>query len=43
MGLEGAKKEAARITKKSLNALSPLGKKAARLEEIAHYLLDRDY
>lgn len=43
MGLEGAKKEAARITKKSLNALSPLSKKAARLEEIAHYLLDRDY
>lgn len=43
LGLEGAKKEAARITKKSLDALKPLGKKAHRLEAIAHYLLDREF
>ena len=43
LGLEKSRKEAARLTKKSLDALKPLGKKAARLEQIAHYLLDREY
>ena len=43
LGLEKSKKEAARLTKKALAALGVFGKKAARLEEIAHYLLDRDY
>jgi len=43
MGLEKSKKEAARLTKKALAALKPLGKKAIRLEEIAHYMLDREF
>ena len=43
LGLDKSKKEAARLTKKALAALSILGKKAVRLEAIAHYLLDRDY
>lgn len=43
LGLEKSRKEAARLTKKSLDALKPFGKKAQRLEQIAHYLLDREY
>lgn len=43
LGLDKSRKEAARLTKKSLDALKPFGKKAARLEQIAHYLLDREY
>ncbi|MGJ8697497.1 MAG: polyprenyl synthetase family protein [Verrucomicrobiaceae bacterium] len=43
LGLEKSKKEAARLTKKSLAALAPLKKKAHRLEQIAHYLLDREF
>jgi len=43
LGLEKSKKEAARLTRKALAALEPLGKKGARLEEIAHYLLDREF
>lgn len=43
MGLEKSKVEARRLTKKSLAALSVFGKKATRLEEIAHYLLDREF
>ena len=43
IGLEKSKKEAQRLTKKSLAALSVFGKKSSRLEEIAHYLLDREY
>lgn len=42
-GLEKSRKEAARLTKKALEALKPFGKKGTRLSEIAHYLLDRDY
>lgn len=42
-GLEKSRKEAARLTKKALTALKPFGKKGARLSEIAHYLLDREY
>jgi len=43
LGLEGAKQEAALVTKRSLDALKPLGDKAHRLEQIAHYLLDREF
>jgi len=43
LGLEKSKKEANRLTKKALTTLDVLGKKASRLEQIAHYLLDRDY
>ncbi len=43
LGLEKSRQEAARLTKKSLDALRPFGKKSARLDQIAHYLLDRDY
>ncbi|MFT5905185.1 MAG: geranylgeranyl diphosphate synthase type II [Cryomorphaceae bacterium] len=43
LGLEKSRLEAARLTKKSLDALKPFGKSAARLEQIAHYMLDRDY
>lgn len=45
LGLKKSRQEAARLTKKSLDALKPFskGKKAARLEQIAHYMLDRDY
>jgi len=42
-GLERSRKEAARLTREALEALKPLGKKAQRLIEIAHYLLDREY
>ncbi len=43
IGLDASRKEAARFTKAAMIALKPLGKKAARLEEIAAYLLQRDY
>ena len=42
-GLEKSRKEAARLTTKALKALKPFGKKGERLEQIGHYLLDRDY
>ncbi|MEM8955001.1 MAG: polyprenyl synthetase family protein [Verrucomicrobiota bacterium] len=42
-GLEGARKEAARLTKRADAVLRPFGKRGARLAEIAHYLLDREY
>ena len=43
LGLEKSKKEAARLTKKALDALTVFGKKGQRLEDIAHYLLDREF
>jgi geranylgeranyl diphosphate synthase type II len=43
LGLEASRKEAARLTTTAMTALKPLGKKAARLEEIAAYLLKREY
>lgn len=43
LGLEKSKAEARQLTKKSLDALSVFGKKAIRLEQIAHYLLDREF
>ena len=43
LGLESSKKEAKRLTDKALAALEPLGRKAQRLEQIADYLLGREY
>lgn len=43
IGLEKSKEEAARLTKKALDSLKPFGKNSARLEEIARYMLDREY
>ncbi|MEO1857494.1 MAG: polyprenyl synthetase family protein [Rubritalea sp.] len=43
LGLEESKVEAARLTALALNALKPLGENAARLEQIAHYMLEREF
>jgi geranylgeranyl diphosphate synthase, type II len=43
IGLEASRREAARLTQAAMTALKPLGKKATRLEEIAAYLLKREY
>ena len=43
IGLDASRKEAARLTKAAMAALKPLGKKAARLEQIATHLLQREY
>ena len=42
-GLGKSRKEAARLTRRSHEALSVFGRKADRLREIADYLLDREY
>lgn len=43
IGLEASRKEAAKLTKAAMDSLKPLGKKGSRLEEIAVYLLKREY
>jgi len=43
IGLEASRKEATRLTKKAVDALSVFGKKGATLEAIARYMLDREY
>jgi geranylgeranyl diphosphate synthase type II len=43
IGLDASRKEAAKLTKAAMSALKPLGKKAARLEQIAAHLLQREY
>jgi geranylgeranyl diphosphate synthase type II len=43
LGLAASRREAARLTTAAMDALKPLGKKAARLEEIATHLLKREY
>ncbi len=43
LGLTTSRKEAAKLTDAALAALKPLGRNAARLEEIAAYLLKREY
>lgn len=43
IGLDASRKEAARLTKKAIDALSIFGKKGAVLEAIARYMLERDY
>ena len=43
LGLDASRKAAAKLTRAALAALKPLGGKATRLEEIAAYLLQREY
>ncbi|MFZ9936294.1 MAG: polyprenyl synthetase family protein [Luteolibacter sp.] len=43
IGLGASRKEAAKLTKAAMAALKPLGKKAARLEQLAGHLLRREY
>jgi geranylgeranyl diphosphate synthase type II len=43
LGLARSRKEAARLTRVALDALKPFGAKAARLHQIAEYLLLREY
>jgi geranylgeranyl diphosphate synthase type II len=43
IGLAASRGEAARLTKAAMDALKPLGKKAARLGQIAAHLLKREY
>ena len=43
LGLEASRMEAARLTRAAMTALKPLGKKSARLAELAGYLLRREY
>ena len=43
LGLEKSRQEAHRLTTRALNALKPFRRKGHRLEDIAHYLLDREY
>jgi len=43
IGLAASRKESARLTRAAMAALKPLGKKSARLAEIAGYLLQREY
>ena len=42
-GMEESRNEAARLTQAAISSLEPFGEKSACLEQIAHYLLDRDY
>lgn len=42
-GLEKSKKIAEKLTVKAIDALKPFKNNGKRLEELAHYLLDRDY
>jgi len=43
IGLEKSRVEAKRLTSRAESALAPLGSRAARLHEIASYLLEREY
>lgn len=43
IGLDASRKEAAKLTKKAMDALAPLGRKADRLREIAESMLVREY
>jgi geranylgeranyl diphosphate synthase type II len=43
LGLEKSRAEARRLTDQALAALRPFRSHGARLEEIARYLLDREY
>ena len=43
LGLDGSRKEAAKLTRKAMAALKPLGTRGERLEEIARSLLEREY
>lgn len=41
--IEGAQKRAEELVQRALKTLSPLGEKAKRLEEIAHFIVERSY
>ena len=43
IGLEKSRREAARLTKAAMDSLQPLGRKGARLQQIAAYRLEREY
>jgi geranylgeranyl diphosphate synthase, type II len=43
LGLDGARREAQRLTAKAHGALEPFGASGERLRELANYLLDREY
>jgi geranylgeranyl diphosphate synthase type II len=43
IGLAASRREARRLTKAAMRALDPFGEKAARLREIADYLLAREF
>ncbi|NNC89477.1 MAG: polyprenyl synthetase family protein [Akkermansiaceae bacterium] len=43
LGLEASRAEARRLTQKALSALKPFRRHGHRLEQIARYLLDREY
>ncbi|KAB2638758.1 MAG: polyprenyl synthetase family protein [Verrucomicrobia bacterium] len=43
LGLDASRREAARLTRRAMAALAPLGTKAVRLSEIASHLLKREY
>ncbi|MCP5532182.1 MAG: polyprenyl synthetase family protein [Akkermansiaceae bacterium] len=43
IGLGKSRKEAAKLTKAAMDSLQPLGRKGARLQQIAAYLLEREY
>jgi geranylgeranyl diphosphate synthase type II len=43
IGLEASRKEARKLTSAAMKALTPFGSKAARLREIADYLLAREF
>ncbi|PIE35211.1 farnesyl-diphosphate synthase, partial [candidate division KSB3 bacterium] len=43
IGLDASRKEAARLTHKALKSLQIFRKKSQRLEQIARYLLEREY
>lgn len=43
LGLEASRKEANRLTSTALEAIGLFGERASRLEQIARYMLERDY
>jgi geranylgeranyl diphosphate synthase type II len=43
LGLEKSRKEAAKLTQEAMDALKPFGRKARHLQDIAEYLLKREY
>jgi geranylgeranyl diphosphate synthase type II len=43
IGLDASRKEAAELTKAAMDSLKPFGKMGKRLEDIASYLLKREY
>lgn len=43
LGVEGSQKRAEELVKRALITLQPLGIKAKRLEEIAHFIVERTY